>query len=415
MKTFTIAVVASRGQESEAEAIRLRLSEAWSYRLAVSFTTARLELLDADRAERPDAIVLMTEAASSSQVQRQLAVWEELHVPVIVLLDALPEPGNVFEHAGALVVERGGDARALCAHLRALLHRQREVDQLHREIAMARRSQGGLRGEISRIHEELQLAAIAQREFLPSTLPVLHGVTLAALWRPANYVSGDIYDVIQLDQDRLGLFLADAVGHGVPAALMTIVICQSLVTRELEGSSWRILPPAEVLARLNTKLMRGDNQPTRFATAVYAVLDCRSRLLTLAGAGHPPPLLLGGDGQCRAIQTAGGLLGVFQDERYDQIEVPLTVGDRLLIYSDGFEQAFPESREGRRLPSARYREEFERLGALGSPRAMIEAISTRLDCQSGSLHQIDDLTLICMHAGPLVSAEPARATEPMHA
>ena len=95
-----------------------------------------------------------------------------------------------------------------------------------------------------------------------------------------------------------------------------------------------------------------------------------------------------------------------RNETYDERTVELQVGDRLLLYSDGFEQAFPVvcgTADDLRKPTRCYREEFQELAALPSPQDMIERICRRLDVQSGSLHQIDDLTLLCLQAGPLVT------------
>ena len=288
-----------------------------------------------------------------------------------------------------------------------MLHRQVEVARLRQEMALASRFQGGLKGEITRMHDELQLAAMMQRDFLPREVPNLHGIRFAALWRPAHYVSGDIYDIARLDDDHIGVFIADAVGHGVPAALMTMVISRSLNTKEIVDASYRIIPPSEVLAKLNEDLIKRQGRTTRFATAVYAVVNCRSRVLTLAGAGHPPPIYFTAGGRSDLLETSGGLLGVFDEEEYDQVELELAVDDRILFYSDGFEQAFPHDKADtyqRRLPTKRYREEFERLAALTDAAQMIDAIGQRIDRQRGSLHLVDDLSLICMHAGPLEGA-----------
>jgi serine phosphatase RsbU (regulator of sigma subunit) len=254
------------------------------------------------------------------------------------------------------------------------------------------------------MHDELLLAAMVQREFLPRELPPVHGVRFAAMWRPSNYVSGDIYDIIRLGPDHVGVFVADASGHGVPAALTTMVICRSLCTDEITGDTQRILEPGEVLARLNADMLRRGGPTARFATAVYGLVDCRARTLTLAGAGHPPPLLLRRDGTTRPMETGGGLLGVFPGEAYDQIELELRDGDCLLLYSDGFEQAFPEA-GGRTRVTQRYLDEFEALRRSDSPLRLIEQLAGRLDTQSGSLHQADDVTLVCMQVGQAPPAD----------
>ena len=135
--------------------------------------------------------------------------------------------------------------------------------------------------------------------------------------------------------------------------------------------------------------------------------------MRLAGAGHPPAIWHRADGSVEEIQTPGGLLGIFENETYDQVELELGVGDHLLLHSDGFEQAFPDptaDHYGRRLPTQRYREEFEMLCKERSPDAMVKRIAHRLDDQLGSLHQIDDLTLLCVEAGPVTeSLSPAAA------
>lgn len=407
---WNIAVGCDAGHEAIAESVRGRLHEAWNSRPEALIRTRTLAELDEDLLEEVDAVVLVIDSDTrDTPLLRPLTILEELHIPVMALIEQTPQPGSVFEHTSVLIESRNTPGAVLCARLHGMLHRQAEVNRLRREVAISRRSHGGLEEEVERIHADLQLAAQAQRGLLPGHLPELEGLRFASLWRPAHFVSGDIYDVIQLDEDHLGIFLADAVGHGVAAALMTMVICQSLKTRVKEGAAWRSMTPAEVLTRLNAQLVRRAAEPTRFATAVYAVLDSRTRRLTLAGAGHPPPLHLHRDGGVEPIETSGGVLGVFKDEQYDQVEVELSDGDRLLLYTDGFEQAFPRTDgevPGRPLPSKRYRQEFQKLGTL-SPQDMIDAIARRLDTQVGSLHQADDLTLVCVQADAAAAAAAA--------
>ena len=406
---WNITVIADADHEIVAQAICRRLMNAWDISPGAIITSGRLDELTEAMVRELDAVVLIIDSASShAQFLRPLAYLEDWHVPVLALLDEPPRPSNIFEHSGTLVDDRETSGPILCARLHGMLHRQREINRLWREMAVARRTYGGLHGEVNKIHEELHLAAVAQRERLPQEPISLHGVTTAALWRPAHFVSGDIYDIIRLDEDHLGLFIADAVGHGIAAALMTMVILQSLTTSEPDGSSIRILQPKEVLQRLNAQMIRHRGLPTRFATSAYAVINCRSRRLTLAGAGHPAPLLVHSDGRSVALETSGGLLGVFSDEVYDELDVELELGDHLLLYSDGFEQAFPQVRRddaSEDLPNTRYRQEFEQLCALSSPQEMISTISRRLNLQSGSLHQADDLTLLCVHAGQLAAED----------
>jgi len=412
MVPYNIVVTALDGSRPSAEALRTRLQRAWRRPPDLIVVTADPDELDEAYLSRTDACVVITaEPEKSGAVLPLLAVLEEAGVAALVMTAGDPVGEDESRSAGALRRSADCDDAVLTATLEGMLHRQQEVLRLRREAALTDRFQGGLQNEIARMHEELQLAAMVQREFLPRELPRLCGVEFAALWRPAHYVSGDIYDIARLDNDHVGVFIADAVGHGVPAALMTMIICRSLTTKIITGNTYELIEPHEVLSQLNQDLIRRQGRTTRFATAAYAVVNCRSRMMRFAGAGHPPPLLVSADGASRQLETEGGLLGVFDDEQYDQIELPLSVGDRLFLYSDGFEQAFPDTQGDayrRRLPNMRYRREFEKLRNADSAQRVIETIGQRLNDQQGSLHQIDDLTLLCMRAGPLVSAdEPA--------
>jgi len=413
MTPWNVIVVSFDDTRSSAQALRRRVLRAWTSPQPMQVTAAGPEALQAGDLRGVDVVaILLDRSVTPARALPVLATLEEAGVAVLMLLEEPPAPDNPYEAAGALTAPADLDDALLCATLNGMLHRQHEVERLRQEVALAHRFQGGLKGEIARMHEELQLAAMVQREFLPRELPNLYGVEFGALWRPAHYVSGDIYDVARLDDDHVGIFIADAVGHGVPAALMTMIICRSLTTKIITGNTYQIIEPSEVLTRLNRDMIRRQGRTTRFATAAYGIVNCRSRIMRFAGAGHPPPLLICADGSSRLLETSGGLLGIFEDESYEQIDVELAVNDRFLLHSDGFEQAFPSPKADpyeQRLPTARYREEFHRLIEQSTPQEMIGAIGRRLDDQRGSLHQVDDLTLICMHAGPL-ACEPDAST-----
>jgi len=305
----------------------------------------------------------------------------------------------------AVVLAEGTPAETVVAVLRTVVHDHLEIDRLQRELALTARIAEGVQEEIERVDEELQMAAMVQREFLPRELPDVAGTRLAAMWRPAGYVSGDIYDVLRLDEHHLGLFIADAVGHGVPAALLTMVICRSLPTKEVAADgSYRLVPPGEALARLNRFMVSRQGRTPRFATAVYAVYDARTRTARVASAGHPSVMHLSAadaEHATHEITSTGGLLGIFEDEGYEEHRVTLAPGEALVLHSDGFEQAFPHdlaSHRQRRLPNERYREVIENLAAQDEPDDMIRGVRRLLDDHGGSLHQPDDLTMICLRA-----------------
>lgn len=363
-----------------------------------------LQVLDWERATNPATpiqgsavLVISPDGKSSAELLHLLDRFNEDNLPSIVLAADGAAPVRHASDEGPITLGFDAPPSIVAAMLSALAHRQSVVNTLKTEVKIARRFQGGLRGEIDRIHEELQLAASVQREFLPRSLPQAPNIDIQILFRPAGYVSGDIYDVIRLDEHTLGFFVADAVGHGVPAALMTMVLCRCLTTKAATPVGDRIMTPGEVMASLNRDLIQRHGASTRFATAVYGTIDTRSRRVSVAGAGHPYPLVIRGE-EAEIVKTEGGLLGLFPDDQFSEASFTLEPDQALVIYSDGFETAFPDAgadQYGRRLPNRHYIDRFAALVDAWQRRGLTHALhqlDAEIDAQSGSLHQVDDLT-----------------------
>jgi len=385
----------------------------------------RLQILTFERALATDCDALGSAVLATLDGRVQEATLYALldrlgesHICALLLVSGGCDAESRYGGEGAIVMDRATEPGIIAATLSTLAERQSLIESLMGELSAARRFQGGLRGEIDKIHEELALAASVQKEFLPKSIPQMAGVDVQVLFRPAGYVSGDIYDVQKLDEHHLAFFVADAVGHGVPAALMTMVLARSLTTRLIEPGGTAILPPSEVLRRLNTEMIRRHGESPRFATAVYGVVDCRSREVRIARAGHPAPLVIRG-AEVRKLDTDGGLLGVFEDDTFEEVSFTLEPDAFLMIYSDGFETAFPSAGAdayGRRVPTTHFLEQFreaaEQWRRAGLTSAM-RTLATKLDAQTGSLHQIDDLTAMVIvpasrrHLDVLFGAEQA--------
>jgi sigma-B regulation protein RsbU (phosphoserine phosphatase) len=243
-----------------------------------------------------------------------------------------------------------------------------------------------------RLDEELRLAARIQQDFLPKFLPQVGRVHFHTLFRPAGYVSGDLFDVMRLDETHVGFFICDAVGHGMPAALLTMFIKRALVTKEIFSAGYRLLDPTETIGRLNSALVDQALTQATYATAMYGVIDTQTLEVRFAKGGHPCPALLRAGGPLEFVDAPGALLGIFPDEQFTPGQVQLAPGDRLFIYSDGIEVGFCGEDVG---DNTRWQDELRSRQHLPADQILTE-LSDALDKQAGSLQPKDDLTIIAL-------------------
>ncbi|MBU0638358.1 MAG: serine/threonine-protein phosphatase [Planctomycetes bacterium] len=229
----------------------------------------------------------------------------------------------------------GLSAEELATRLTTMVEMRPSLEYLHRGMmATAKNEQAAAK----RYKNQLQLASQVQREFLPESLPRYGPVAFSALFRPVDYVSGDIYDVQRLDECHVGIAVADATGHGIPAALLTVFIKRALRGKEIENGSYRLLAPDEVLTRLNEEILEANLTECRFVAATYAVLNIQTLQLAIARGGTPYPILRRADGTARLVRPRGGVVGVMPEATYTVEEIQLERGDALVIYSDGLDK-----------------------------------------------------------------------------
>lgn len=328
------------------------------------------------------------------QLTRQLC--EEAigaNLPVLAIADASGLPPGVCA-AGA-----DASPEFVLGVLRGLLARQAAMDELAALLQRAIANDAPLRSEMNRLQDELVLAASVQREFLPRTLPNFGEWSSAALWRPASYVSGDIYNAFRADEHHLALFLLDAVGHGVPAALLTLVLARALPVKRIEPGSYRLHSPAEALSLLNAEMVSHTGRNARFATAAYGLLDLRTGRLRVATAGHPAPFIARPGKPLEPVRSSGPILGILEDAEFQEDEVELAPGDSLLLYTDGFENLYPKVHPtipGAMLPTDRYVALLEESATHGRAGAIVRHVEEAIDRATGGLPLIDDVTMLAI-------------------
>jgi serine phosphatase RsbU (regulator of sigma subunit) len=194
-----------------------------------------------------------------------------------------------------------------------------------------------------RLRQELLLARDIQQSFLPTQTDPLgpDGPELHARVHPAREVSGDLYDYFTLDGGRLAFFLGDVSGKGMPAALFMIMV-RTLIRHLAPVSAG----PSDLLKRLNAALV-ADNPTALFVTLAHGVYDPKDASVVIAIGGHPPPLVRHSDGRVEQLDLKPGLmLGATPVEPSAQDRrLVLAPGDTLVLYTDGFTEAFAPDRK----------------------------------------------------------------------
>lgn len=279
------------------------------------------------------------------------------------------------------------------AHLEAQLEEvQSLVDALQGEIDLLRRRDEQIQYRIEQMDEEMRLAAKLQRDFLPKSLPQAGPISTHVLFRPAGYVSGDFYDAMRLDEHHIGYYLADAVGHGTPAALLTMFMKNALLTKRIQGKHYELVPTSETMCRLNDTLIEQNLTLSCFATAIFGRLDTRTLEFVFSRGGHPHPIRITADGDIHHLESDGGLLGIMPEETFPEARVILAPGDRLILYSDGVEIAFADDGVGDMRHWLRFIAEQRH----NSAADILDAIDERLQESTGSLAAKDDLTILAI-------------------
>ena len=246
--------------------------------------------------------------------------------------------------------------------------------------------------EKKRLDHDLAIARDIQRILLPAEAPIVNGFEISGVNVPARQVSGDYFDYIKVDDERLGVAIADVSGKGIPASLI-MAICRSVLRSQAIGNP----SPADVLQKVNRQLYP-DIKEDMFISMAYLVLDHVRGGVTLARAGHDAPLLYQQKSQTLTpLKTPGMVVGIDSGDVFDRLTtdvgVSLERNDCILLYTDGITEALDN--EGNEFGLERTIASVQ-----SSAREGAQAIVTRLidDLRNfvGSTPQNDDITMIAI-------------------
>ena len=217
--------------------------------------------------------------------------------------------------------------RAARERLQALVDREALVLELRRE--------GGRRARATRHqHSAEELARTLQRTLSPPRLPRIPGLDVAAHYEPfaPEEVGGDFYDLVPLAGARSGFFLGDVCGKGPSAATLTSLARYTMRTAAMLRGG-----PEAIFVDLNAALLAEGGAAMQTCTVVYGQIDTdgSSMTVTLAAAGHPPPIVVRASGSTETARAFGTMLGVTETPRFSSCKVELEPGDAIFVYSDG--------------------------------------------------------------------------------
>lgn len=221
---------------------------------------------------------------------------------------------------------------------RLVADRTKELQQANGELNLLNR----------KLLEDLDYARDIQKAILPGKLPLDEHVSFEAGYYPAERVSGDFYNIFRLDDQRIGMYIGDVSGHGVPAAMLTVFLNQSIKTiRELDGNRSEVIRPSKVLENLYELFNKVNFKDEVYILILYAVYDVKAGELAFSSAGmNVRPIIIRKNGDWSEIDTTGlpicRLMSISPAD-YSDRTIKLAGGDRVFFYTDGLAELKDDS------------------------------------------------------------------------
>ncbi len=242
-----------------------------------------------------------------------------------------------------------------------------------------------------RLKRDLEIAAEVHRNILPISFPNVPGFEFAAVARPAREIGGDLYDVVDMGQNQVGIVMADASGKSVQAAIYMAVVRALFLSQT--GADFS---PVETAHRVHDLLMRVSTTADMFVTAFYARLDYRLRQMSYIRGGHDRPVFYHAiTEQVGLLDAPGRFLGLLPDLIVEEECCAFESGDMLVCYSDGVTDAISDS--GEMYGLERLKEVVRQYGRC-SAQELVDIIVTEIDRFRNGVEQPDDLTLLVTKA-----------------
>lgn len=268
----------------------------------------------------------------------------------------------------------------------------RTIEKAIEQVRYIRESQQE-HNQLESIKNDLAIAGEIQQTILPRSFPPFPELTevvdIYASMTPAKDVGGDFYDFFQIDDERIGLVIADVSGKGVPASLFMAVSRTLLRATALRGVS-----SAECLTYAN-KLLCKESLDSMFVTVFYGIYHYKTGMMDYTNAGHNPPYLLRGGRTVECLPVASNfVVGVFDDIEFESNTLTFGIGDTLLLYTDGVTEAFNDKRE--QFSESNLQDILASMHESSSAKEVVTSVLQSVKTFSGDYPQADDITLLSL-------------------
>jgi len=285
----------------------------------------------------------------------------------------------------------------LIGRLAAMVGMREPMDALRHQLDEFRQREAALTQSLGHLEQQVRTACRLQRNLIASPIPNLKGIDIEVLFKPLDVSSGDLYNVARLDDSNIGVSLADATGHGLPAAFLSTYAKQWLCGWEPISQGEQPAGPVDVLTRLNEAVLSSALTECEFLATLHAVYDESSRRLCWARGGMPYPVLVRPGEPPVAFHSEGPLVGVVPNARFEVVELTLKPGDRVIFHTDGLAALLMRQEAGRCCCDLSGCDWFQSCGEGMLDEKML-ALKDRLETTPRDAWDADDVTVVVVEA-----------------
>ncbi|MEK9627733.1 MAG: SpoIIE family protein phosphatase [Nitrospinota bacterium] len=346
-----------------------------------------LKAIEVFKKENPDLILMdveMPEMNGFEACKKIKALDSDSHsfTPIIFITGKgdLESMKTGLKSGGEDYLAKPFEPEELLARVQAVMRTKKLYNELNEAYAF--------------IEREQDIIASIQKSLLCHKLPEIPGYRFFADYQPSSKASGDYYDFIRIDEDHLGVLVADVSGHGSPAAVI-----MAMMRVSLRSFLSHLHSPKEVLEKINTSLC--DNQKSgHFITAFYGVVHLPTRKMKYASAGHNPPLLIDyNQDQIVELKTGKGFpLMIHCSNELEEKEIELPLNSKLICYTDGLTEAKGKDQEMYGLE--RLKQHSHEMGKSMNAEKLGQALKNNVQTYLNECEFTDDFTLVLLEVEP---------------